>query len=125
MDFFDRLKDHRFITLRSCRFDAANAAWLQLHCLAHNLGNSLLTLATSEPIKVWTLMTREEDLLKIGAKVVSHARYVALQMAPFSLKTGGEARLEGRGRDIFRFTAPLEPTQSSAYATGFNHPLVE
>lgn len=29
----------------------------------------------------WTLTTLKEKLIKIGARVVSHARYVAFQMA--------------------------------------------
>ena len=54
---------------------------LQLHALAYNLGNFLRTLATPEPIKDWSLTSLKEKLIKIGAKVVSHGRYVAFQMA--------------------------------------------
>ncbi len=54
---------------------------LQLHALAYNLGNFLRTLATPEPIKDWSLTSLREKLIKIGAKVVSHGRYVAFQMA--------------------------------------------
>jgi hypothetical protein len=43
----------------------------------YNLGNFLRTLATPEPLKDWSLTTLKEKLIKIGAKVVSHARYVA------------------------------------------------
>jgi hypothetical protein len=68
-------------TRLSCRSFAANAVRLQLHALASNLGNSLRTLATPEPIKDWSLTTLKEKLIKIGAKVVSHGRYVAFQMA--------------------------------------------
>ena len=32
-------------------------------------------------MKDWTLTTLEEKLIKLGAKVVAHARYVAFQMA--------------------------------------------
>lgn len=32
-------------------------------------------------MKDWTLTTLKEKLIKIGAKVVAHARYVAFQMA--------------------------------------------
>jgi hypothetical protein len=52
---------------------------LQLHSLAYNLGNFLRTLATPEPINDWTLSSLKEKLIKIGAKVVSHGRYVAFQ----------------------------------------------
>jgi hypothetical protein len=68
-------------TRLSCRTFAANAVRLQLHALAYNLGNFLRTLATPEPIKVWSLTSLKEKLIKIGAKVVSHGRYVAFQMA--------------------------------------------
>ena len=44
-------------TRLSCRSFAANAARLQLHALAYNLGNFLRTLATPEPIKEWSLTT--------------------------------------------------------------------
>ena len=65
----------------SCRTFAANAVRLQLHVLAYNLGNFLRTLATPEPIKDWSLTSLKEKLIKIGAKVVSHGRYVIFQMA--------------------------------------------
>ena len=47
----------------------------------NNLGHFLRTLATPEPIKDWSLTSLKEKLIKIGAKVVSHGRYVAFQMA--------------------------------------------
>jgi hypothetical protein len=40
----------------------------------------LRTLATPEPIKDWSLTSLKDKLIKIGAKVVSHGRYVAFQM---------------------------------------------
>ena len=58
-----------------------NAVRLQLHALAYNLGNFLRTLATPEPIKDWSLTSLREKLIKIGAKVICHGRYVAFQMA--------------------------------------------
>ena len=38
-------------------------------------------MSPSEPIKDWSLTTLKEKLIKIGAKVVSHAGYAAFQMA--------------------------------------------
>ena len=58
---------------------------LQLHALAYNLGNFLRTLATPEPIKEWSLTSLKEKLIKIGAKVVSHGRYIAFQMAEVAI----------------------------------------
>ena len=72
-------------TRLSCRTFAANAVRLQLHALAYNLGNFLRTLATPEPIKDWSLSSLKEKLMKIGAKVVSHGRYVAFQMAEVAI----------------------------------------
>jgi hypothetical protein len=41
-------------------------------------------VATPEPIKDWSLSLKEK-LIKIGAKVVSHGRYVAFQMAEVAI----------------------------------------
>lgn len=64
---------------------SANAVRLQLDALAHNLGNFLRTLAIPEAIAEWSLTTLREKLIKIGAKVVSHGRYVAFQMAQVAI----------------------------------------
>src|SRR5215204_4085291 len=72
-------------TRLSCRSFAANAVRLQLHALAYNLGNFMRTLATPEPIKDWSLTSLKEKLIKIGAKLVSHGRYVAFQMAQVAI----------------------------------------
>jgi hypothetical protein len=61
----------------------------QFHALAHNLGNFLRALATPEPIKDWSLTTLKEKLIKIGAKVVSHGRYVAFQLAEVTIPRDG------------------------------------
>jgi hypothetical protein len=61
---------------------AANAVRLQLHALAYNLANFLRTLATPEPMRLTTL---KEKLIKIGAKVVSHGRYIVFQMAEVAI----------------------------------------
>jgi hypothetical protein len=34
-----------------------------------------------KPIRGWTLTTLREKLIKIGAKVVAHAKYLTFQMA--------------------------------------------
>jgi Transposase DDE domain group 1 len=72
-------------TRLSCRSFSANAVRLQLHALAYNLGNFLRTLATPETIEDWTLTSLREKLIKIGAKVVSHGRYVTFQMAEVAI----------------------------------------
>jgi hypothetical protein len=68
-------------TRLSCRSLAANAVRLQLHALAYNLGNFMRTLAMPKAAEPWSLTSLREKLIKIGAKVVSHGRYVTFQMA--------------------------------------------
>jgi hypothetical protein len=65
----------------SCRSFAANAVRLQLHALAYNLGNFMRTLAIPETAEPWSLTSLREKLIKIGAKVVAHGRYVTFQLA--------------------------------------------
>ena len=96
-------------TRLSCRTFAANAVRLQLHALAYNLGNFLRTLATPEPIKDWSLTSLKEKLIKIGAKVVSHGRYVAFQMAEVAIPKNLFA-------DILRLIAELRPPPATSTA---------
>ncbi len=58
---------------------------LQLFTLAYNLGNFLRRLALPRSVKHWSLTTLREKLIKIGAKVVTHARYVTFQMAEVAI----------------------------------------
>jgi len=60
---------------------AANAVRLQLHALAYNLTNFMRTLALPEAVKHWSLTSVRDKLVKIGAKIITHARYVTFQMA--------------------------------------------
>jgi len=68
-------------TRLSCCSFAANAVRLQLHALAYNLTNFMRTLALPEAVKQWSLTSLREKLVKIGAKIVRHGRYVIFQMA--------------------------------------------
>jgi hypothetical protein len=67
-------------TRLSCRTFAANAVRLQLHALAYNLGNFMRTLAMPKTVERWSMTSLREKLIKIGAKVVSHGRYVTFHM---------------------------------------------
>jgi Transposase DDE domain group 1 len=96
-------------TRLSCRTFTANAVRLQLHALAYNLGNFLRTLATPEPINDWSLTSLKEKLIKIGAKVVSHGRYVAFQMAEVAIP-------RQMFQEILRLIAELRPQPPPAPA---------
>jgi hypothetical protein len=68
-------------TRLSCHDFMDNQVRLQLFALAYNLGNFLRRLALSKSVKQWSLRTLRDKLIKIGAKVISHSRYVIFQMA--------------------------------------------
>jgi hypothetical protein len=68
-------------TRLSCRTMKANAVRLQLHALAYNLANFLRTLVLPDEMERWSLTTLREKVVKIGAKVIAHARYTVFQMA--------------------------------------------
>ena len=78
-------------TRLSCRTMKANAARLQLHALAYNLANFLRTLALPEEMASWSLTSIREKVVKIGAKIIAHARYSVFQMAEVAVP-----------RDLFR-----------------------
>ncbi len=61
-----------------CRDDAVR---LQLHALAYNLVNFMRSLAMPKEVEHWSLTSLREKLVKIGAKVVRHGRYVTFQLA--------------------------------------------
>jgi hypothetical protein len=68
-------------TRLSCHAFRHNAVRLQLHALAYNLANFLRTLALPEEVEHWSLTTLREKLVKIGARIVRHGRYVVFQLA--------------------------------------------
>ena len=75
-------------TRLSCHNFEANQVRLQLHVLAYNLGNFVRRLALPASVRHWTLTTLREKLIKIGAKVVHHARYVTFQLAEVAIPRG-------------------------------------
>jgi Transposase DDE domain group 1 len=68
-------------TRLSCRVFRANAVRLQLFALAYNLANFLRTLALPDAVAQWSLTTLREKLVKVGARIVRHGRYVTFQLA--------------------------------------------
>jgi hypothetical protein len=68
-----------------CRSMVANAVRLQLHALAYNLANFLRTLALPDEMERWSLTSLREKVVKIGGKVIAHARYTVFQMAEVAM----------------------------------------
>jgi hypothetical protein len=66
-------------------------------------------LATPEPIKDWSMTSLKEKLIKIGAKIVSHGRYLAFQMAEVAIPRNLFA-------DVLRLIAELRPPLAASTA---------
>jgi hypothetical protein len=67
-----RLSCHRFV---------ANQVRLCLFILAYNLGNLLRRLGLPKAIKNWSLRSVQVKLIKIGGRLVRHARRLVFQLA--------------------------------------------
>ena len=67
-----RLSCHRFV---------ANQVRLQLFILAYNLGNFLRRLCLPKTINDWSLRSLQVKLIKIGGRIVRHARQIIFQLA--------------------------------------------
>ena len=72
-------------TRLSCHRFRANQVRLQLFALAYNLGNFLRRLVLPSRVRHWSLTTLREKLIKIGAKIVHHARCVTFQLAEVAI----------------------------------------
>jgi hypothetical protein len=68
-------------TRLSCKGMAQNEVLLQLHALAYNLGVFLQGAALPEEVADWSLTSLQTRLIKIGARVVRHARAITFQLA--------------------------------------------
>ena len=93
-------------TRLSCRSLRNNAVRLQLHALAYNLGNFMRTLALPDAVEQWSLTTLREKLVKIGAKVVSHGRYVTFQLAEVAVPRSLFQKILSLIDDLRRRPAP-------------------
>ena len=67
-----RLSCHRFV---------ANQVRLQLFVLAYNLGNFLRRLSLPKTINDWSLRSLQVKLIKMGGRIVRHARQIVFQLA--------------------------------------------
>jgi hypothetical protein len=83
-------------TRLSCHAFRHNAVRLQLHALAYNLANFLRTLALPAEIEHWSLTTLPEKLVKIGARIVRHGRYVMFQSAEVAVPRALFAEIPSR-----------------------------
>ena len=68
-------------TRLSCHKFVANQVRLWLFIPAYNLGNFFRRLALPEAIKNWSLTSIQTRLIKIGGRLVRHARRLVFQLA--------------------------------------------
>ena len=96
-------------TRLSCHDFVDNQVRLQLFALAYNLGNFLRRLALPEGVSHWSLTTLRDKLIKIGAKVVRHARYVTFQLAEVAVPRELFQAILDRIRGLGLFSPLLVP----------------
>jgi Transposase DDE domain group 1 len=87
-------------TRLSCTRFSSNQVRLALFVLAYNLGNFLRRLALPQEVSHWSLRSVQLKLIKIGAKVISHARRTIFQMAEVAVSEGLFAALLERIRSL-------------------------
>jgi hypothetical protein len=78
-------------TRLSCRRFRDNEVRLQLHALAYNLATFLRCIELPETMADWSLTSLQLKLIKIGARVVRHARAITFQLAEVAV-TGRHSR---------------------------------
>src|SRR5689334_16243972 len=86
----------------------------QLLRLAYNLGNIMRALAMPKTAQPWSLTSLHDKLIKIGAKVVSHGRYVMFRMTHVAISRQTFAEILSL---ITRSHAPPAPAR---YGPGAN-----
>lgn len=67
------------------------------------------SLALPEAVEQWSLTSLREKLIKIGARIVTHGRYVTFQLAEVAVSRGLFA-------EILRLIAQLRPQPTPAPA---------
>ncbi len=70
-------------------------------------GSVACSKSAAAPVEHWSLTTLREKLVKIGAKVVSHGRYVTSQMAEVAMP-------RNLFREILRLIDDLRPRPAPA-----------
>jgi hypothetical protein len=96
------------------------------HALAYNLANFLRTLALPREVADWSLMSLHEKVVKIGAKVVAHGRYLVFQMAEVAvprelfrgISTGSPGCARRGGPVLTREGPAASPVAGLAYVQG-------
>jgi len=73
-------------TRLSCQGFMENEVRLKLFIMAYNMGNIFRTLVLPEEIGHWSLRTIQLKLIKIGGRLIRHARYYYMLLAEVTIK---------------------------------------
>jgi hypothetical protein len=73
---------------------------LALFVLAYNLGNFLRRLALPSEVSHWSLRSVQLKLIKMGARIINHARRTVFQMAEVAVPGEIFAKLLYRIRSL-------------------------
>ena len=98
--------NQRIWALPPVAISGSRAIWEQGVSLAYNLANFMRTLALPEAIEHWSLNTPRQKLVKIGANVVRHGRYVTFQLAKVAVPGSLFKKVLGLTDDLRRRPAP-------------------
>jgi hypothetical protein len=103
----DSRKPPKWITLgMGSSVMAQNEVRLRLHALAYNLGVFLQGTDLPEEMANWSLTSLQTRLIKIGARVVHHARAITFQLAEVAVTGDLFARILAA---IHRLRSPPVP----------------
>jgi hypothetical protein len=78
----------------------ANQVRLQLFILAYNLGNFLRRPGLPKAVKDWSLRSLQLKLIKIGGRVVCHARQIIFQLTEVAVPRELFAAILERVREL-------------------------
>ena len=84
----------------ACHEFKNNVVRLALFVPAYNLGNFLRRLALPREMARWSLTTLREKLVKIGARLIRHARRLVLQLAEVTVTRDLFAQILSRIRRL-------------------------
>ncbi len=74
--------------------------------MAYNLANFMRTLALPKAVEHWSHTSLREKLVKVGAKVVRHGRYVTFQLAEVAVPRNLFREILRRVDELRRRPAP-------------------
>ena len=95
-------------TRLSCKRFRDNEVRLQLHALAYNLATFLRCIELPEAMADWSLTSLQLKLIKIGARVVRHARAIIFMLAEVPSQARWCGRSLPRSTDYERLRRALD-----------------